>query len=256
MGDRATIRVADLARHKGLSAEWLARRFGLRDDSRGVVIPYWDVTGQIVAEKRRTHLIARDGSWWPRNLPLYPYGAWQRCWGLTCYRLLLVEGESDVWALFRANLKSLGASVLGMPGSGSASCLAIEHVEPVEEIFIHQEPGQGGEAFVAGVLDRLRDLRWSGKVWGWTSGPHVKDPSDLYRSDPAGFCSTLQRRLDAARSLEVPPPLPDLVAREVARRFDRLVREEMPDAVSVAVEKVIKKILTEGQGHDTTQDAG
>lgn len=244
-----TLTVAELAAHKSLPALWLAKEFDLHDSPRGVQIPYFDTAGERIAVKLRSALAAKDGSYWPKAVPLLPYGAWRldgpSYAGRKLCELILVEGETDLWALARHELPALG-----LPGSGTAECLTGEHVDQIGTLYLYREPDKGGELFVASVLDRLRDLRWTGDVRLLTLPPGIKDPADLHVRDPAGAGKLLRQRLAAARPLEIPPPISEQVRREVLR----LLKAELPDAVKFLVEQC----LAEGTAARalTTTEAG
>jgi hypothetical protein len=184
-GHRATpFNVAALADARRLRPDFL-HGLGLQDDiPRGTVkIPYFDVTGQLIAYKRRTAHAARDGSWWPKGLPLAAYGGERIGDANKSGFLVIVEGESDCWALWHH-----GVPALGLAGANTARhTLEREHVEAVDTIYVQVEPDQGGQKFLAGVTDRLRQLGFQGKVFALRMPAGIKDACDLHAADPAGF---------------------------------------------------------------------
>src|SRR5689334_10778927 len=93
------VTVARLARAKGLPAQALMA-VGVRDEARGITIPYCDETGFEIARKKRTAMSAKDGSFWPTGQELIAYGLWRLGEASKAGRLILVEGESDCWVLW------------------------------------------------------------------------------------------------------------------------------------------------------------
>src|SRR6266852_2881917 len=72
------------------------KELGLHDLSAGGVgIPYYDVDGSDIAVKKRTALRAKEGSYWPKDVPLAAYGQWRIGDANKAGFLILVEGESD-----------------------------------------------------------------------------------------------------------------------------------------------------------------
>src|SRR5262249_31687832 len=65
----------ELAADKGLPVHFL-RSLGLHDleDGQGVGIPYRDASGSDLYLKRRVALVAKEGSFWPKGVPLMVYG--------------------------------------------------------------------------------------------------------------------------------------------------------------------------------------
>src|SRR5262249_22148948 len=135
------ITLVELARDKALPVEFLAS-LGLTDSRQGVQIPYYDVTGELIATKLRTALQAQAGSRWPAGKPTVCYGQWRISDMQKAGLLLLVEGESDCWALWHQ-----GWPALGVPGANTTAKIEAEHLEGVELLYVSREPDQGGERF-------------------------------------------------------------------------------------------------------------
>jgi hypothetical protein len=95
----------------------------------GIGIPYYDLTREEIAVKRRTALKAKDGSYWPRGQSLAAYGLNRLDRARQVGLLFLVEGESDSWVLWYHDLPALG-----IPGSNVAKVLTAEHLECVRDI--------------------------------------------------------------------------------------------------------------------------
>src|SRR5262249_20373905 len=115
----------ELARDKALPIEFL-RSLGLRDlDGRqGVAIPYMDAAGAAGHGKRRTALVAKEGSLWPRGVPLMAYGQERLADAREHSFLVLVEGESDAWTLWYHGLPALG-----IPGA-NATKTCVRNISP------------------------------------------------------------------------------------------------------------------------------
>jgi hypothetical protein len=190
-----------LADAKRLPADFL-RELGLDDlPEGGVGIPYYDVTGQEIAVKRRTALKATDGSYWPKGTPLAAYGQWRLDAAAKAGFLILVEGESDCWALWYHQLPALG-----IPGANAAKTLEREHVEAVPTLYVHREPDDGGAAFVKGVASRLAAIGFDGKAFELRMPDGVKDPADLHAAGPEAFKARLEEAILQSAPLERPRP--------------------------------------------------
>jgi hypothetical protein len=179
-----------LAKAKGLPPAFL-RELELKDLSGGGVgIPYFGSTGEKIAVKKRTVLKAKDGSYWPKGKPLAAYGQNRLDAAAKVGFLILVEGESDCWALWHQGLPALG-----IPGANAAKTLLLEHVESVETIYCHREPDKGGETFVEGVRERLVALGFRGKMFELRMPDGVKDPADLHKAEPSRFKARLEEAI-------------------------------------------------------------
>jgi hypothetical protein len=189
-----------LARAKQLPADFL-RGLGLYDlPGAGVAIPYYDQAGEEIAVKKRTALKATGGSYWPRGQALASYGDWRIGLANKAAFLVLVEGESDCWALWHH-----GIPALGIPGANSVKVLTAEHVACVQKIYVHREPDQGGERFVAGVVARLKQLGFTGQAFEIRCPEGIKDPADLHVRfpDQAEFCRVFEEVIKASERLDL-----------------------------------------------------
>ena len=101
--------VAALAKAKKLPTPFLVQ-LGLCDlpADRAVGIPYYDETGAPLMMKRRTALKAKEGSFWPKSVPVCAYGRWRIHEAAKNGVLIVVEGESDCWTLWHHGLPALG----------------------------------------------------------------------------------------------------------------------------------------------------
>lgn len=131
---RGRLTIATLAKVKGFTnSDWLRERFSLREDSFGVVIPYFDADGKLIREQVRTGLKKEPGGrkiWrWNRGGDLIPYGVWLLGEARQRGELHIVEGASDVWTLALHNM-----SALGLPGGATAKLLKPEQVTGIKRI--------------------------------------------------------------------------------------------------------------------------
>ncbi|MBR4439716.1 MAG: DUF927 domain-containing protein [Clostridia bacterium] len=182
-----TYTVSDYAAAKRLPLDWLVENYGLADgkDKDGtpyIRIPYYAEGGKAQVFRKR-----------------YPKGAPSRFkWGygsagkLLMYgenrlkyirevehRVLIVEGESDT-----QTLTFLGLPALGVPGASTYHPAWTSKLQEIDAVYLHIEPDQGGEAFLAQMTKKLRDGGYKGTVYKWTVRTFgVKDPSDLYIRD-------------------------------------------------------------------------
>jgi len=147
---RRPLTVAALAAAKGVSAGFL-RSLGCREQGDAVVIGYRMMDGKPAARHRlRLAASAKTGSRWTGTKadgdPV-PYGLWRLGEARQAGYLVIVEGESDCWALW-----SNGFPALGVPGSLMTKCLAAEHVAGIEKIYVHREPDKAGSRFARDVV--------------------------------------------------------------------------------------------------------
>lgn len=186
----------------------------------GVTIPYSDVDGRELYVRRRG-VPGRPRFEQPAGVRLAPYGRWRLRDAAEEGYLILVEGESDCWALWYHGLPALG-----VPGSGSASCLTKEDLATVRTLYVHREPDSGGPRFVAGVAARLRDLGWEGEAWEFDLG-QVKDPSDLHVR-AGDFKAVIRQAISASEPLPPAPPEPSPASRAAAEVAEPPIPDPTP----------------------------
>jgi hypothetical protein len=199
LGLNAKVTLAELAEHKALPVEFL-ESLGLHDlSSGGVSVPYKDAGGKVIAEKVRTALEARNGSFWPKGKPPRAYGEDKLDAATAAGFQVIVEGESNCWALWFHEFPALG-----LPGSDTVNkTLAQGHVGNLSRVYVVQDPDKGGELFVIGVSRKLADLGWKGELLVVRLGG-VKDPSDLHKQNPDSFRERFQEALDRAEPVSLP----------------------------------------------------
>jgi len=198
--------VEALARAKRLDPEFL-RSLRVDDAPRGgVLIHYLDEGGREHPRTRlRTALRAKDGSRWlgPTNVGPVAYGLWRLSEAREKGFLILVEGESDAWALWNSSLPALG-----IPGATLAKVLRAEHLAGIQKIYISHEPDAGGDAFIKGITQRLREIGFNGEAFEFATAPY-KDPADAYCDNPGDFPRFIEAALCAASPLNLASAPPD-----------------------------------------------
>lgn len=216
------ISLVELASAKGLPVAFL-EDLGLHDlPDGGVGIPYRDEGGNICQVKRRTALAAKNGSYWPAGVPLMAYGLERLEEARRAGYLVLVEGESDCWALWHH-----GFPTLGIPGASAVGkVLERAHVEGISRLYVWREPDSAGETFVRGVSKRLQELDWNGQAFV-VGLEEIKDPAELHKRDCEGFKEAFQAVLDAAKPLEEKSNK----RRPMIQVNDRFLRDVVADAV-------------------------
>ncbi len=198
----------DLAKAKHLPADFL-RDLGLTDlPEGGVAIPYYDETDQEIIVKRRSACSAGEGYkppyGWPKGRPLAAYGQWKLDEANRAGFCIIVEGESDCWALWYHKLPALG-----LPGSSTAKTLEIEYVAALQKVYIVREPDQGGETFVKLVVERLRKIGFQGQAFELRMPKGVKDPAELHgrhAAQPKRFLAEIETAIKASLPLEINDP--------------------------------------------------
>lgn len=92
----------------------------------------------------------------------------------------LVEGESDTQTLWYLKI-----SALGVPGASNFNARMVPKLQDLK-LYIHQEPDQGGQTFLAKICRILREEEFIGEVYTWSCKQYgAKDPSELYLKEGA-----------------------------------------------------------------------
>jgi AAA domain len=99
-------------------------------------------------------------------------------------------------------------------------------------LYICREPGQGGEAFVAGIRQRLRAIGWRGQAVVFSCNS-AKDPNELQQQHPQDFQATFQAILDRAEPLT--PALRTYTAAELMKMDLPEPRMAVPDLIAEGV---------------------
>jgi len=181
---------------------------GVRDDKRGVIIPYYTQDGKPYARYRlRTALKASDGSTWniDSQEPIIPYGLQRLEDARKAGFLVIVEGESDCWTLWLHKFPALG-----IPGAQLHNCLQRQYLTGINRVYIGQESDEAGRAFAVGIEKRLQDIGYAGKVCilDMQETCQAKDPNELHKRSRIAFKETFQAALkQAAKSSGFTPDI-------------------------------------------------
>ena len=170
------VTINELAQAKGFSVDFL-ESLGVVQHGENVRITYWLEDGKPAARQRiRTALRAKDGSIWEKGdgKPVC-YGLWRLEEARNLGYIIIVEGESDCWTLWFHNYPALG-----IPGADMTGKLEAENLLNIPQIFIVQEPDNGGNVFINGMQKRLQEIGYSGKALVIKMPQRIKDPNDLH----------------------------------------------------------------------------
>jgi hypothetical protein len=188
-----TATIERVAAFKKLEGDWLRNRYGLKNEFDGMLIPYPN------RERLRQWVETAHPTLWLGNGTTTAYiddktlaNARERG------DEVIVEGESDRWTL-----EAHGIPALGVPGASMTNCIVANDVADIERIYVIREPDDAGEKFVAGVVERLREIKFVGELFvidlQATCG--VKDPSDLHVRNPQAFDAQWHRAREKAEQV-------------------------------------------------------
>ncbi len=196
--------VAQFAKDKGFDEDML-RGFGVRDSIREgsacVEIPYFMEDASEYDRIRLRINGGKDGHRWSEgDKPVIPYGL-NRPIPYDKKSLLVVEGESDCFALW-----THGFPALGVPGATNTGCLQLRYVADTTQIYVIQEPGNAGDAFPRRVASKLYEAGYQGVVYA-VALPH-KDPREMMLQVGDKFGDALRAALRGRKKMERPKPNP------------------------------------------------
>ncbi len=198
-GKPAPRTVAELAAAKQLPAKFLLAE-GLHDlPGGGIGIPYHSEDGEKLFERSRGVPGVKTRFHQPKGVKLVPYGLHRLADRTNDASLYLAEGETDTLTLWHHGLHALG-----LPGSNTAGALGLEHLSGVETIYACPDNDQGGETFVAGVLERLQQLQYTGITYKVILPDRIKDVNDLHCLGEKSFRKDLARLVRDAVPLRIP----------------------------------------------------
>lgn len=174
----APITLAELAKAKHFEVDFL-HNLGVYDHpAGGVQITYADEQGESVPRQRwRYGIKAKNGSMWlgPQGLSPVPYGLWRLDEARARGFIVVCEGETDCWALWKH-----GWPALGLPGGTNVGCLRAEHVREVAKVYVVQEPDRTGGELPGRLAARLKELEFKGGLLALKMPEGAKDPCDLH----------------------------------------------------------------------------
>jgi hypothetical protein len=232
------VTVASLAEAKRLPVEFLAG-LGVHDlPGGGVGITYYDHPNSEQLFVRERDSPRRKGKrfWQPPGVKLAAYGQWRIEEARKVGFLVVVEGESDCWALWHGGLPALG-----VPGCSSWNVLVPEWLEQIDRVYIVREPGQSGDTFVPGVVKRLKAIGYTGEVHELRMPGGLKDPADLHCADPAGFFRAFGLVMGDAARLDAP------VTQEAPDRGDAWEGDREASALPVGAEPNLLEPISLGE---------
>jgi uncharacterized protein (DUF927 family) len=195
---KKSLTLQQLAQDKQLSEAFL-KELGVSQKGNAVQITYSLEDGSLASRQRlRTSRKAGEGSLWEKGKgnPVL-YGLWKLNEARATKTLVFVEGESDCWTLWFH-----GFSAIGFPGADMTGKLEAQHLKGIETLFILNEKDKGGETFVHGLTNRLKEINWHGNAFIVTLPNEIKDPNDLHKAFPQNFKKHFQKALDQALPLE------------------------------------------------------
>jgi putative DNA primase/helicase len=215
---KKSLTLKQLAQDKQLSEAFL-KELGISQKGNAIQITYSLEDGSLASRQRlRTALKAGEGSLWEKGKgnPVL-YGLWKLNDARATKTLVLVEGESDCWTLWFH-----GFSALGFPGADMAGKLEAQHLKEIQTLFILNEKDKGGQSFISGLTNRLKEINWYGNASIVTLPDGIKDPNDLHKAFPQDFKKHFHKALDHALPLGQPqysPPQAKQDFREAQEKF-------------------------------------
>lgn len=192
--------LAQLAKTKFIPLRFLSN-LGIKDSPDGILIPYRDMDSSLYSRQRiRKGLKAKDGFQWLGAGQIIPYGLWRL--ESTAKYLILVEGESDCWALWYH-----GFEALGLPGATMSKTLEAKYFLNIKTLHIWQEPDNGGKLFASGIAKRLHEIGCQGIKTKILEMDGTKDPSEIHIRDRKRFKKIIHYLMLTAESLPayIPP---------------------------------------------------
>jgi len=213
--------VADLAAAKGLPVAFL-HDLGVRDGIVGryrdpcVDIPYCDERGEVRAVHKRLRLVGEPRFIWRKGDHPLPYGLSRLGEARASERVILVEGDSDCWTLWRA-----GIPALGIPGATQwRPEWGARYLQGVDKVYVWHEPDGGGDTLVDKVIMDFPDVRVVEPMG------MAKDASALYLLDQAGFTARMAQLLSKARpASDLRAEALGLEAREAFKKAQELLMD-------------------------------
>jgi len=215
-----------LAGAKGVPVEVL-KQYGVTNGPSYVSIPYHDAQGKVVATRRRLNLSGENRFLWVKGAKVQLYGLLQLAESASDV-VLLVEGETDVWACSLA-----GITAVGVPG---ASTWKPEMAASLEGklVYVWSEPDEAGAEFPRRIG---KDIPTALVI---KAPPDAKDPCALRALDPDNF-PTRMRQLMAEAT-----PMAAIKAKEVEEALATAQEDASELLAAPDVVPLLKKAITDG----------
>ena len=227
--DTEVVTIPRLAQIKKLPVE-LFHTEGFEDTPEGIYIPCDNPDGSLCARYQiRKAIRARDGTFWDQGVGEIGLQGRRHRHKARCDRyVVFCEGTTD-YLTFRQH----DFPVLGFPGCSMGGKLVAEDTEEIDEIFVCHDGDEGGDIFERGIIDRARQLRFTGRIYTicFQKIFGVKDASDLHVRNWQSFPTLFQ---DAMEKVRADGPV---YVGEVSRSVESRARET-PAKVAVRVVNV------------------
>ena len=169
-----------------------------KDGSQYLKMPYFNEENTTPIFRKRYG--DKEFRWsWGSAGKLILYGDWRLPEIRKTGWAALVEGESDTQTLWYLKVPALGS-----PGAANFNARMVPKLQDLK-LYIHQEPDQGGQTFLAKVCRILKEEEFLGEVYTWSCKQFgVKDPSELYLRDGAEKASEkIQKAIKHAQKLDL-----------------------------------------------------
>lgn len=228
---KPSLTLEEYADSKNLSLDFL-KALGLKD-ARGkthIVIPYIDENGETRCTRKRHPKGAQARFTWVAGAAgkIIPYGVW-KLRDLEGQNLILVEGESDCHALWSKGYNN----AIGVPGADMTKSEWISaYMMRAPALYVHVEPGSGGETMLRKVCSSALEARYPGKIFAFSTIGE-KDPSDLLVNNPEGFKDKWSASVEAANQVD-PADYAVQQAREMLLLPGAPISLRMPEAWTVS----------------------
>lgn len=195
--------LAEYTFYKHLPEDFLKDACGIttakdKDGSQYLKMPYFNEENTTPIFRKRYG--DKEFRWsWGSAGKLILYGDWRLPEIRKTGWAALVEGESDTQTLWYLKIPALGS-----PGAANFNARMVPKLQDIK-LYIHQEPDQGGQTFLAKVCRILKEEEFLGEVYTWSCKQFgVKDPSELYLRDGAEKASEkIQKAIKHAQKIDL-----------------------------------------------------
>lgn len=192
------VTIDQLAEKKGLDADFLRRDLDWQDTPYppngkntipAIRIPYPDEHGCDVQVRYRVGLDSdRDRFRWEKGAKMRPLGLDRLAYLKEQDMVIFVEGGTDY-----ATGTQHGYPFQGIPGATNWKTAWAHHYKDLSQHFVWKEPGKGGEAFVAKLVESFP------KLLVIEAPPGAKDPTELaLQTGPEAFREMFDDLLEEA----------------------------------------------------------
>ena len=169
-----------------------------KDGSQYLKMPYFNEENTTPIFRKRYG--DKEFRWsWGSSGKLILYGDWRLPELRKTGWAVVVEGESDTQTLWY-----LKVPALGVPGASNFNARMVPKLQDLK-LYIHQEPDQGGQTFLAKICRILQESEFVGEVYTWSCKQYgVKDPSELYLKEGAEKATEkIQKAIKRAQKIDL-----------------------------------------------------